>query len=68
MTTSWGPGIDAEVGYRQQRVRADYHRKLGQRKFGHRKFGYSAARSKPRSIPRRDTSTTFAMPLITARV
>jgi hypothetical protein len=27
MSTTWGPAIDAEVSYRQQRVRADYHRK-----------------------------------------
>jgi hypothetical protein len=26
MSFTWGPAIDAEVSYRQQRVRADYHR------------------------------------------
>ena len=64
MSTSWGLGLDAEVGYRQQRVRADYHR-LGRGGSGRRSSG--AARSNPRSVPRRDTSTTFALPLITAR-
>lgn len=36
MNTTWGSAIDAEVSYRQQRVRADFHRVPRGRFFFHR--------------------------------
>ncbi len=42
MSMPWGPSIDAELGYRQQRVRSDFRRGESRR----------AARSTPRT-PRR---------------
>ena len=42
MSMPWGPAIDAELGYRQQRVQSDFRRGRGRR----------AARSTPRSSRR----------------
>jgi len=47
MSMPWGPAIDAELGYRQQRVRSDFRRfdvRRGQSK--------RAARSTPRASHR----------------
>jgi hypothetical protein len=58
MSMAWGPAVDAEVAYRQQRVRMQFRHRSGRR----------AARSTPRSSLRRDTgSSAFTLPFRPAR-
>ena len=60
MSIAWGAAIDAEVSYRQERVRADYHHQPRKHFFFHHKIEPAAGSARVTALPLQKTERVVA--------